>query len=601
MVRRILLIPFIKEIGLAWALRDVWREGYGKKHFIADLQAGLIVGVVALPLAMALAIAAGVAPQHGLYTVVIGGAVVAALGGSRYQVTGPTAAFVVLLLPVVQKFGLTGLLVAGFLSGLLCLAYGLMRMGDIIQYVPHPVTTGFTSGIALVIAVIQLKDFFGLSIQGASSDFIHRVWEVVIHFPSLQYAELATGLSTLLIIIFAQRRLRKIPAPIVALSIVTLGVLVINWLFPDFEVATITKRFSYLHKGELRQGVPLGMPSFHLPWKAEDPNTPSFVFSWLNIKEIFPAAFAISLLGSIESLLSAVVADGMTQKRHNPNSELIALGIGNILCPFFGGIPATGAIARTTTNIRFGAQSPVSGIIHAAFVFVILVSLAPHIGYIPMAALAGLLLYVAWNMSERHHFWNILRNGSFDDRFVLLACFGLTVIFDMTVGVAAGVILASSLFIRRMALLTQAEQVRKTMQLDDEHSFLVPDHVLYYRVTGSLFFGAAQRAMDRLSNLSTGYTHAIIDLEDCQFIDITGAVALDSTLKRLRSMNLKVGVIATFPDVRRELLKVSIFREPHPDIRIVEGRGAALRWVAPTASVALGAAPPQTTVLKDTL
>lgn len=591
----------MKEIGLAWAARDVWREGYGKKQLVADVQAGLIVGIVALPLAMALAIAAGVAPQHGLYTVVIAGALVAALGGSRFQVTGPTAAFVVLLLPIVQKFGLTGLLVAGFLSGLLCLAYGLMRMGDIIQYVPHPVTTGFTSGIALVIAAIQLKDFLGLDIANPSSDFIHRMWEVASSLPTMKYAELGTGAMTLSLIVFAQKRLRKIPAPIIALSAVTMGIIIINWIFPEFEVATITKRFSYLKNGELHQGVPLGMPSFNFPWKAVDPNTPEFVFNWLNIKEIFPSAFAISLLGAIESLLSAVVADGMTQKRHNPNSELIALGIGNILCPFFGGIPATGAIARTTTNIRFGAQSPLSAVIHAFFVFVILISLAPYIGYIPMAALAGLLLFVAWNMSERQHFWNILKNGSFDDRFVLLACFGLTVIFDMTVGVAAGVILSASLFIRRMALITQAEQVRSSMQLDEERSFNVPDYVLYYRVTGSLFFGAAQRAMDRLSNLSTGYTHAIIDLEDCQFIDITGAVALDSTLKKLRSMNLKVGVIATFPDVRRELMKLAIFKEPHRDIRIVEGRGAALRWVAPTAAVALGAAPPQTTVLKDSM
>ncbi len=600
-MRRILLLPFIKEISLAWAWREVWREGYSRKNLSADFKAGLIVAFVALPLAMALAIAAGVAPQHGLYTVAISGVVVALLGGSRFQVTGPTAAFVVLLFPVVQKFGLSGLLVAGFLSGIITLGYGLLRLGDIIQYVPHPVTTGFTAGTAVVIATIQIKDFFGLEMPSASVDFIHRLWEIGTNFPTIKVIEVCVAVATALIIYFGQRRLVKLPAPIVALAAVTLGTVLLSWLFPEFEIATIAKRFTYFRRGELLNGVPKGLPPFSLPWFTTDPNTPSFALTWLNIKEILPSAFAISLLGSIETLLSAVVADGMTQKKHNPNSELIALGIGNILCPLFGGIPASGAISRTTTNIRFGATSPLASVFHSLVVLAILLVLAPYIGYIPMAALASLLLFVAWNMSERKHFWNILRNGGFDDRCVLVICFGLTVIFDMTVGVAAGVILAATLFIRRMALLTHADHLQRTVQLSESDVFVVPEHVLYYRVTGSLFFGAAQRAMDRISNLGHNYTHAIIDLENCQFIDMSGAVALDSTLKKLRSLSLKVAVIAVYPDVRRELGNLSIFKDPHPDIRVVEGRGAALRWVAPHAAVALGAAPPLTTTLNDNM
>lgn len=578
---KINLAPFSKNLGLAWALREVWREGYTRKSLWSDTVAGLIVGIVALPLAMALAIASGVAPQYGLYTIIIAGIAVAALGGSRYQVTGPTAAFVVLLLPIVQKFGLSGLLVAGFLAGFLCLCYGILRLGDIIQYVPHPVTTGFSSGIALVIASLQLKDFFGLKIEQTSSDFVHRLAELSGSITTIQPYELITASATLAIIIFAAKKAPRVPAPLVAVLSVTILTVIAKWLWSDFQVATILSRFTYLHHGVLEHGVPRGFPHLQWPWRAHDPNTPDFVLSWMNIKEILPAAFAISLLGSIESLISAVVADGMTRKKHNPNAELVALGIGNMLCPFFGGIPATGALSRTTTNIRHGAVSPIAAIIHAVFITLVVLLMAPYIGYIPMASLAALLVYVAWNMAERRHFLNILRRGQMDDRLVLLTCFGLTVLFDMTVGVGAGVILSSTLFIRRIALLTQADVVQNSLHLETDHDFPLSDHVFYYRIRGSLFFGAANRAMHLLPTLPAGCTHAIIDLDDVHFIDMTGLVALDSALKTLIDRKLKVAIIAPYPAVRAELLKLDLVAT---DVQLIQSRLSALRWANPAAS-----------------
>ncbi len=573
------LAPFYKDLGLGWALREAWREGYTRKSLIADLQAGVIVGIVALPLAMALAIASGVAPQQGLYTIIIGGALVALFGGSRYQVTGPTAAFVVLLLPVVQKFGLSGLLIAGFLAGIFCLLYGILRLGDIIQYVPHPVTTGFTCGIALVIAVIQIKDFFGLSIAQPSSDFIHRLVEIGSTLNSMQLREVIVGATTLALLILASKKFPRIPAPIFAISAVTIVTVILQRLLPDFSIATITSRFEFLHHGQIEHGIPRGLPGIQWPWRIHDPNTQDFAINWISIKEILPSAFAISLLGSIESLLSAVVADGMTRKKHNPNAELVALGIGNMITPFFGGIPATGAIARTSTNIRFGAVSPLAGVFHAAFIALVLLLLAPAIGYVPMAALAALLMFVAWNMAERRHFFNILRKGQLDDRLVLLTCFSLTVLFDMTVGVGAGIILSSTLFIRRIALLTQADVVQNSLHTDTDQDLPLGSHVFYYRIRGSLFFGAAERAMHRLPALPANCTHAIIDLDDVHFIDMTGLVALDSALKTLVQRKLKVAIVAPYPAVRAELLKLDLVAT---DVQLSQSRLSALRWANPT-------------------
>lgn len=579
-MQRILKIipPFVKEIRLASAIRETFEEGYSAKLFLKDLQAGFIVAVIAFPLAMALSIASGVAPQHGLYTIVIGGILIALLGGSRYQVTGPTTSFVILLLPIVQQYGIAGLLVAGLMSGLLCISYGVMRLGDVIQYVPHPVTTGFTSGVALVIGVMQLKDFFGFSVPNVSSDFVHKVLEIIGAFSSLNIYDLSTGAITLTLMLFAHFRFKKIPPPIFALTIVTLAsVFVSRWL-PDFSIVTIAQRFSYHVGDQVMNGVPRGMPSFNWPWNWTSPQSNHFQLDWLTLKELLPSAFAISVLGSIETLLSATVADGMTGKKHNPNTELIALGIGNVICPFFGGIPAVGGLARTTTNIRYGAYSPISSIVHAVIVGLVLFILAPVTGAVPMAALAALLIFVAWNLFDRQHFVNILKLGSWDDRLVLLTCFGLTVLFDMKIGVGVGMLLSSTLFIRKMALLTESELIQDAVHIEGEPDVPVGPHVLYYRIRGTLFFGAAQRAMERLSRHSTAYTHAVIDLDDVYFIDLTGLVALQSALQKLKAMNLKIAIVTPHQEVQHELQKLGMMNPSQGGVQILKHRNAAVKW-----------------------
>lgn len=563
-------MAFQPKLKLAVALRDSLKEGYSLKRFSADLQAGVIVGIVAIPLAMALAIASGVAPQYGLYTVVIAGLLVPVLGGSRHQITGPTAAFVVLLLPVVQKFGLAGLLSAGFLAGLILIAFALMRLGDAIQYIPHPVTTGFTSAIALVIATLQLKDFFSLDVVGSPSRFIDKVQAIFTAIPTLKTTETAIGLATLCLLFIFVRFFKRTPAPIFALTIMTAVVGLVQWIWPEFHVQTIATRFSYLDGGVLKHGIPQSVPALLWPWQIHGA---SFPWTLENLEAIFPSAFAIALLGAIESLLSATVADGMTRRRHSPNEELMALGIGNLLCPFFGGIPVTGAIARTTTNIRFGGTSPISAVVHALVVLLILVSFAPVVGLIPMASLAALLLFVAYNMAEKHHFANILKIGSPEDKLVLLVCFTLTVLFDMTIGVGAGVVLASLLFIRRISRLT-AVQTALPLSLAKFPS--LPKEIFLYRISGPLFFGAAHKAVEAIGTVSNDVRVVVLDLSGVQLIDVTGLVAVDSAIYRMHSLNRVVFLVITDENLHAHIRKLKVFSHDRQDLMIFPSLDSAV-------------------------
>lgn len=544
-------------IKIATALRQALREGYNSKTFIQDLQAGATVGIVAIPLAMALAIASGVPPQLGLYTVVIGGAIVALLGGSRYQVTGPTAAFVVLLVPVVHKFGLHGLLTAGLISGCILVAIGYGGFGKIIQVVPHPVTTGFTSGIAVVIAVIQLKDFLGLKFESPET-FVDRVILLVTNLKTIQPYEAATGFLTLGIIIFCAKRLKKVPAPIAAVTVMTILVFIVKKIFPDVEIATIQSHFSYEVNGQTVQGIPAGAPKFLWPWQG---------IYWAALVDILPSACAIAILAAIESLLSAVVADGMTQERHDPDAELIGLGIGNIIGPFFGCIPATGAIARTTTNIHFGARTPMASFLHAMVVLAVLLFFAKVISLVPLASLAALLLFVAYNMFDRRHLVNILRMGSRDDRIVLLTCFILTVIFDMVVGVGVGVVMASLLMVKRFAATTQGVQLSEIKHGQIQRS--LPKEMFYYQINGPLFFGASQRAIETMEKVSTAAKVVVLELSNISLMDVTGLVALDSSLKSLvRRQQKSVVIICASPNIRASILKLEICRSSSDKIFI---------------------------------
>lgn len=526
------------------ALRDRLKFHYSPQDFYADILSGLVVALVALPLGMALAIASGVAPQHGLYTVIIAGFVVAALGGSRLQVTGPTAAFVVILAPVVTKFGIAGLLVSGFFAGALLCVMGLCRLGKWIAFIPHPVTTGFTAGIALVIATIQIKDFFGLQFEHSPETFFERLSAIGSSWGGLSLIECALGFFTLSILILWPKKWvgrftfginQKIPAPLIALSLASLTAYFLTKAFQEVSIATIHSKFSFFRDGILMHGIPQSLPSFEWPWRLSGENGEGFLLNFKTIRELLPSAFAIAMLGAIESLLSAVVADGMAETQHDPDAELLALGIGNMICPFFGGIPATGAIARTATNIRFGAKSPISAMAHSIFVLLAILLFAPWVGYLPMTALAALLLLVAYNMVDLNHFTQILKVAPKSDVAVLLICFALTVVFDMVIGVTAGIVLASLLFMARMSEMTASYRVAPQHHPKIREG--LPKQILLYEIAGPLFFGAAQRAISALSDISDEVRIVIFDLREVPILDVSGLVALETCFKALRQKN----------------------------------------------------------------
>ena len=530
-------------------MRRAWRKGYTAADLKADFGAGLVVGVVALPLSMALAIASGVAPQHGLYTAIVAGAVIALLGGSKVQVAGPTAAFVVILAPISARFGLGGLLLATMLAGLILAAMGLARMGRFIEFVPYPVTTGFTAGIALVIGTLQIKDLLGLEVGTLPPEYLERLAVLVRALPTLHLPDLAVGLFTLAVLLGWPLLSKRIPAPLVALLLAGIAAHFAGLYWPGFSVATIHDRFSYTLDGATLPGIPRLPPTPLLPWRLPGGGGEPLVLSFELIRELLPAAFTIAILGAIESLLSAVVADGMTGKKHDPDSELLAQGIGNVVAPFFGGFAATGAIARTATNVRAGARSPLASIFHALFVLAAVLAFAPLMGHLPMAALAALLLHVAVRMAEGKHILHILRVAPRSDIVVLVTCFSLTVLFDMVVAVTVGIVLASILFMERMASVSRVSLV-SSEELDLDRP--LPANLVLYEIAGPLFFGAAQKAMTAVRAVAKGVRVVVFDLRAVPLLDATGLVALDSTVAKLR----QAGVLVVLAGVQSGPLRV---------------------------------------------
>jgi SulP family sulfate permease len=553
-VQRQLAMAYSAKQLLAFGLRGRMREGYTARDFRADLLAALVVGVVALPLSMALAIACDVPPQHGLYTAIIAGITCALLGGTRCQVTGPTAAFVVILLPIVHRFGLGGLLVAGAMAGVILLAMGLARMGKLMEFVPHPVTSGFTMGIALVIGLLQIKDVLGVKLPRTEGTFeyLAALWDAR---GAVNPYDVGIAAVTIALLLGLPKVLKRLPAPLVALALVSLLVLVAQQLW-HIDVTTIGSKFTYHLGSETGHGIPPLPPLPGVPWHFSDANHPALALDYHTIRELLPSAFAIAMLGAIESLMAAVVADGMSGTRHDPNAELIALGIGNILCPFFGGIAATGALARTATNIRAGARSPLAAVMHAVFILACTIALAPLVAYLPMASLAGLLIIVARNMSEARHFFRLARIAPKHDVLVMLTCFGLTVVFDMVIAVTVGVVLAALLFMRRMAVLTKAEiETPEQLKID------VPAGVRVYEIAGPLFFGAAKSAMEALHAVGDQDHTYVLDMRHVPTMDATGLVALESALDRLRRSKIKVIFAGLTPEVADMFSRAGIKRE----------------------------------------
>ncbi|MGE5313557.1 MAG: SulP family inorganic anion transporter [Acidobacteriota bacterium] len=490
-------------------LFTVLRSGYTRKLFFADLSAGLIVGIVALPLAIAFAIASGVKPEQGLYTAIIAGFIVAVMGGTRVQISGPTGAFIVIIYGIVQRYGFDGLATATLIAGVLLVIMGLARLGNLLKFIPYPLTVGFTSGIALIIFSGQVKDFLGLQIANVPADFMEK-WYVYFHsFSTLNYWALGIGVLSLLIVMFTPRFSAKVPGSLAAIIVATMLV-----QYFQLPVETIGSRF-----GSVPNTLPL-------------PSMPKI--SWSLVSQMFSPAVTIALLAAIESLLSAVVADGMIGSRHRSNMELIALGTANFFTPFFGGIPATGAIARTATNIKNGGRTPISGIVHSVVLLLIMLLFGRWAALIPMPALAAILIVVAYNMSEWHSFVRIFSTPR-SDVLIMVITFLLTVLIDLTVAIEVGILLSALFFLQRMADVSQAQIITREIQKEKEEdetasadtAAVIPPGVEVFEVYGSLFFGAVDQFKDALRQMEKKTKVLIIDMKTLLAIDATGLRALE--------------------------------------------------------------------------
>jgi SulP family sulfate permease len=486
-------------------------EGYGSAAFTADVIAGVTVGLVALPLAMAFAIASGLTPQSGIYCAVITGFIISALGGSRFQIGGPTGAFVVVVSGIVAKFGVDGLFMCTLMAGVMLMVMGLTGTGTAVKYIPRPVIIGFTNGIALVIASTQVRDFLGLTVE-VPGEFIGRIEVIGANLGSVSTDSLALGGSTLLLLILWSRWVKRIPAYIVALFAGTGAAVVLQ-----LDVATIGSRFG---------GIPAGLPAFHIP-----------VFRPELMLSLISPAVTVAMLGAIESLLSAVVADRMGGDRHNPNTELFAQGVANVVSPMFGGLPATGALARTATNIRSGARSPVAGVVHAVTLLGVLLFGARLAAYVPLPVLAAILFVVAWNMGEWLEIGEVFKQ-SYTDILVWTATFLLTVLADLTVAVEVGMVLAALLFIRRVARTTTVSRVtREYIEAGRPHILqdkVIPDYVAIFRIHGPFLFGATDKLHEIAEQVDELPPVVVLRLRNMTAVDATGLSAIEELADELR-------------------------------------------------------------------
>jgi sulfate permease, SulP family len=525
------------------ALLEAQRAGlYARAQWLPNIVAGVIVGIVALPLAMAFAIATGARPEQGLYTAIVGGGLVSILGGSRLQIAGPTGAFVAILSGVTAKYGIAGLQVATLMAGVMLLVMGLVRMGAVIKFIPAPVIVGFTAGIGVIIFVGQWRDFLGLPKVGGEH-FHEKLWELVQVLPQMHLGTAALALMSLALVLVSSRipGFKRVPGPLVAMVVAT----ALHAMLQPAGVATIGSAFG---------GIPTGLPTLTLP-----------ELSVTQVLTLIGPAFTIAMLGAIESLLSAVVADGMAGTRHDSNQELVGQGIANIVAPLLGGFAATGAIARTATNIRNGATSPIAGLVHALTLVAVLLFLAPLASSIPLAALAAILFVVAWNMSEAKHFAHILKTAPNADRAILLITFVLTVFADLVVAVNVGVILAILHFLRRMAEAVETQPVdaqELRIELQQNGIERLPPGLVVYEIAGPMFFGAVENFERALLQTHTDPKALIIRLRRVPFMDITGIQTLEEVAGKLRKRGVDVWLCEANARVLSKLRKANVVGDP---------------------------------------
>ena len=519
---------------------------YNKEKFVADLMSGLIVGIVALPLALAFGIASGVTPEQGIITAIIAGFIISFLGGSRVQIGGPTGAFIVIVYGVVQTHGITGLIIATIMAGVILVLLGVFKLGKIIKFIPYPIIVGFTSGIAVSIFSTQIPDIFGLSFGGEAvpGDFVGKWTTYFRHFGTVQWANLAVCVVSVLIIVFTPKVVKKVPGALVAILLVTTVVYFIKEYLGLSGVDTIGDRFS----------IKAALPSAELP-----------AINMAAIGQLLPVAITIALLGAIESLLSATVADGVIGgEKHNSNTELIAQGVANIITPLFGGIPATGAIARTMTNINNGGRTPVAGIVHAGVLLLILLFFMPLAQYIPMACLAGILVVVSYNMSEWRSF-KALMKGQKADVAVLLVTFFLTVLFDLTIAIEVGMLLAVVLFIKRINDVSQVSVIVEKLDLtgesenaDADDVLTLPEGVEVYEIDGPFFFGIANKFDESMRSIGDKSKVRVIRMRKVPFIDSTGLQNLISLCKKSQNEGIHVVLSGVKPEVHAVLEKSAL-------------------------------------------
>ena len=521
-------------------------KNYNRKTFNSDLLAGLIVGIVALPLAIAFAIASGVSPEKGIITAIVAGLIISVFGGSKVQIGGPTGAFIVIIYGIIQQYGIEGLTIATFMAGAFLIIFGLLHLGTIIKYIPYPVVVGFTSGIAVTIFTTQVKDLFGLTITGMPSDFIEKWIAYARHFSSIDLWSTAVGIISVIIIVVTPRFSKKMPGSLIAIIVMTLAV----WLLKQFAgittIETIGDRFSISNQ----------LPTAQVPQ-----------MTWTTIKSLVSPAVTIAVLGAIESLLSATVADGVTGEHHNSNTELIAQGMANLVSPLFGGIPCTGAIARTMTNINNGGKTPIAGIIHAVVLLLIFLFFMPLAKYIPMACLAGVLVVVSYGMCGWRSFKELLNNPK-SDVSVLLITFVLTVIFDLTVAIEVGLIIACLLFMRRMAETTDVNVILNEINPNEDvdikscnlEHLNIPKGVEVYEINGPYFFGAGNSFEEIMATFGDRPKVRIIRMRKVPFVDSTGIHNLKNLCILSQKEGIKVVLSGVRPNVQSTLFK-SGFRE----------------------------------------